>query len=60
MVFKRPRDFNLKIKPKKCHFFQCSVVFLMYVISVDGISANPEKVGKVQNFPLPPNQKELH
>ena len=60
MVFGRLKDFNLKIKPKKCHFFQCSVVFLGYVVSADGISANPEKVEKVQNWPVPSNQKELH
>ena len=60
MVVKRLKDFNFKIKPKKCHFFQCSVVFLEYVLSVDGISANSEKVEKVQNWPVPSNQKELH
>ena len=37
LVFSRLKEFNLKIKPKKCHFFQCSVVFLGYVLSVDGI-----------------------
>ena len=60
MVFKRLKDFKLKIKPKKCHFFQCSVVFLGYVLSVDSISANTEKVEKVQNWPVPSNQNELH
>ena len=60
MVFWRLKDFNLKIKHKKCHFFQCSVVFLGYVLSVDGISSNPEKVEKVQNCPVPSNQKEFH
>ena len=59
-VFGRLKDFNLKIKLKKCHIFQCSVVFLGYVLSADGISANPEKVKKVQNWPLPSSQKELH
>ena len=42
MVFRRLKDSNLKIKPKKCHFSQCSVVFMRYVLSVDGISVNPE------------------
>ena len=60
MVFGRLKGFNLKMKPKKCHFFQCSVVFLGYVLSADGISANPEKVEKVQNWPVPSSQKELH
>ena len=44
MVFKRLKDFNVKIKKKKCHFFQHSVVFPGYVLSVDSISANHEKV----------------
>ena len=35
-------------------------MFLGYVVSADGISSNPEKVGKVQNWPVPSNQKELH
>ena len=60
MVFGRLKDFNLKIKPKKCHFFQHHVVFLGYVLSADGISANPEEMEKVQNWPVPSNQKELH
>ena len=40
------------MKPKKCHFFQHSIVFVGYVLSADGISANPKKVDKV-------NSKEL-
>ena len=43
LIFSRLKEFNLKIKPKKCHFFQRSVVFLGYVLSADGISANPKK-----------------
>ena len=49
----------MKIKPKKCHFFQCSIVFLRHVLSADGISANPMKVEKVKNWPVPTNPKEL-
>ena len=60
MVFGRLKGFNLKIKPKKCHFFQHSMVFLGYVLSVDGISTNPEKVEKVQNWPVWSSQKEIH
>ena len=60
LVFSRLKEFNLKIKPKKCHFFQCSVVFLGYVLSADGISANPEKVDTVKNWPVPMSAKELH
>ena len=59
LVFKWLEDFNLKIKPKKCHFFQHSVTFLGHVLSAEGISANPEKVEKVKNWPVPTKPKEL-
>ena len=45
---------------KKYSFFQHSVVFLGYDLSADGISANPEKVEKVQNWPVPSSPKELN
>ena len=59
LVFKWLEDFNLKIKPQKCHFFQCSVIFLGHVLLAEGISANPEKVEKVKYWPVPTNPKEL-
>ena len=49
----------LKIKPKKCHFFQCSIIFPGHVLSAEGISANPKWVEKVKNWPVPTNPKEL-
>ena len=59
LVFKWLEEFNLKIKPKKCHFFQCGAVFLGHVLSAEGISANPEKVEKVKSWLVPTNPKEL-
>ena len=50
---------QLKNKTKKCHFFQCSVLFLGYVLSAGGISANPKKVDKVKNSLVSTNPKEL-
>ena len=60
LVFSWLKAFNLKIKPKKCYFFQASVIFLGHVLSADGISANPEKVDKVRDWLVPSNAKELH
>ena len=60
LVFNWLKSFNLKIKLKKCYFFQASVVFLGHILSADGISANPEKVDKVQDWLVPKNAKELH
>ena len=59
LVFSHLKSFNLKIKPKKCYFFQASVIFLGHILSADGISANPEKVDKVQDWLVPKNGKEL-
>ena len=33
----------MKIKPKKCHFFQCTIVFLRHVLSAKGISGKPQE-----------------
>ena len=44
LVFSHLKEFNLKIKPKKSHFFQTSVTFLGHILSAEGISPNPEKV----------------
>ena len=48
MVLERLQDFNLKIKPKKSHFFQPKVLFLGHILSKDGISPNPDKIQKVR------------
>ena len=60
MVFSQLKAFNLKIKPKNFYFFQASVIFLGHVLSADRISANPEKVDKVRDWPVSMNAKELH
>ena len=60
LVFSWLKAFNLKIKPKKCYFFQASVIFLGHVLSADGISAKPEKVEKVMDWLVPSNAMELH
>ena len=59
LVFDRLKQFNLKIKPKKCQFFDTSVLFLGHILSAKGISANPEKVEKVRTWPVPRNIKEV-
>ena len=43
LVLSRLKSFNLKIKVKKCYFFQASMIFLGHILSADGISANPER-----------------
>ena len=60
LVFTRLKAFHLKIKPKECHFFDTSILFLGHVLSSKGTSANPKKVDKVWDWPIPTNAKEVH
>ena len=60
LVFGRLKEFNLKIKPKKSFFFQSSVLFLGHLLSKDGILPNPEKVHKVEDWPIPKTAREVH
>ena len=59
LVFDRLKQYNLKIKPKKCQFFDTSVLFLGHILLAKGISANPEKVEKVKTWPVLKNIKEV-
>ena len=59
-VFSHLKEFNLKIKPKKSHFFQTSIPFLGHILSADGVSPNPEKVAKIKDWPTPKTPKEVH
>ena len=56
-VFQRLREAHLKLKPKKCHFFQRQVSFLGHKVSEDGISTDPAKVQKIVDCPAP---KDVH
>ena len=60
LIFSHLKEFNLKIKPKKLHFFQTSVTFLGHILSADGVSLNPEKVTKIKDWPTPKTPKEVH
>ena len=60
LMFSRLKEFNLKIKPKKSHFFQTSISFLGHILSADGISPNLEKVAKIKDWPTPKTPKEVH
>ena len=60
LVFNQLKEFNLKIKPKKSHFFQAEVGFLGHVLSKKGVSPNPEKIDKIRDWPIPKDPKEVH
>ena len=60
LVFSCLKEFNLKIKQKKLHFFQTSVTFLGHILSANGVLPNPEKVTKIKDWPIPKTPKEVH
>ena len=53
VVFERFREFNLKLKPSKCSFFQLEIVYLAHRVSQKGILPSWENVQAVQEFPMP-------
>lgn len=59
LALKRLKSANLKLKPSKCAFGKKSVSFLGHVISDKGISTDPEKLKRIQEWPRPRNQNEV-
>ena len=58
-IFDRLRNAKLKLKPKKCHFFQRKISFLGHVVSGEGIATDPGKIAKVMKCPSPKNVHEV-
>ena len=58
-VLTKLAEANLKLNPKKCHFFKKEVGFLGHVVNEHGISTDPEKIQSVKNWPVPRNVKDL-
>lgn len=48
-----------KVKLTKCDFAKQQISYLGHVISVEGVSTDPEKVRVVEQWPTPTNAKEL-
>jgi len=58
-VLSRLKECGATVKIAKTEFLKKEVKFLGYVLSDKGISMDPEKVSKIQNFPEPDNLKKL-
>jgi len=58
-VFDHLHNAGLRLKPSKCHLVMKEVEYLGYVISDQGVAADPKKVKAVQEFPTPTNLKQL-
>lgn len=59
MVFQRLLDSGLRLKKSKCVFLVQEVSYLGYIISKDGVKADPAKIEAIKNIPRPQNVTEL-
>ena len=54
-VLDRFKKHRLTIKPSKCEFLKTEISLLGFIVSKDGIKANPSKVSAIKNM-LPPTK----
>ena len=59
ITFETLRKANLRLKPKKCKFFQKQVDYLGHTIQADGTSPDPAKVEAVKVWPVPKNVTDV-
>ena len=57
LIFSHLKEFNLKIKPKKSHFFQTSVTFLGHILSADDFRQIQKRLQKSRIGLLPKHLK---
>ena len=60
IMFKRFLEFNLKLKPSKCSFFQSEIMYLAYHISWQDILPSQDNVQAVEEFPMPETFMQVH
>ena len=53
------RKAGLRLKPTKCHLAKPKVECLGYIMSAQGIAADPKKVQAIKSLQLPANLKSL-
>ena len=58
-VLQRFEEANLQLHPGKCVFAQPQVQYLGFVLSENGVSASPEKVKAVRQYPTPKNVRDV-
>ena len=58
-VFERLDKVNCRTAPEKCQFFKKEVTFLGFVVSVNGIRMDPEKIKSIVEWPTPSNVKDV-
>lgn len=59
LIFASLSKANLQVNLEKSHFLDTQVEFLGYVVTADGIKADPKKVKAIGEMPPPTSVKEL-
>ena len=54
------RSENLYANLKKCSFLTPRVIFLGFVVTPDGVSADPEKIKSIVEWPVPKSIHDVH
>ena len=60
IVFERFREFNLKLKPSKCSFFQLEIIYLAHHVLQWGILPSCDNVQAVEEFLMPGTYTQVH
>ena len=60
IVFERFREFNLKLKPSKCSFFQSGIVYLAHHVLRQGILLSCNNVQAMEEFLMPETYMQVH
>ncbi|XP_049886412.1 uncharacterized protein K02A2.6-like [Pectinophora gossypiella] len=58
-VLNKLQKFGLRVKKSKCVFMADEVNYLGYIVSKQGIRADPSKIEAIKNMPTPSNVSEL-
>lgn len=58
LVFSRLTTANLKVNTKKCIFFKYQVLYLVHIISKDGIKCCPKKTSSIYEWPVPQTKRQ--
>lgn len=59
LVLTRLQEQHLKLKLKKCHFFQHEVKYLGHIVSAAGVATDPDKISVVTKWQRPTTVREL-
>ena len=58
-ILDRLKSAGLKIHPSKCHFLQKKVNFLGHIVSAGGVSPDPSKTSRINEWPIPKSVQEV-